>query len=135
VPRHHGRAGRLAGPGRASARLVFLASERTPPACAATLLAQEQAQRRREELNALYVAMTRARDTLLVSSIVPYRDAPDSWWRRLALQGLPALATPVPVSGSRWSATVGRDLHLEGVASLARTAARRPGTGRCAGRR
>jgi ATP-dependent helicase/nuclease subunit A len=80
-------------------RLVFLTSERTPPACAATLLAQEQAQRRREELNALYVAMTRARDTLLVSSIVPYRDAPDSWWRRLALQGLPALATPVPVSG------------------------------------
>jgi len=77
-------------------RLVFLASERAPPSCAAGLLASEQAQRKREELNALYVAMTRARETLLLSSIEPFRDAPDSWWRRLSAQGLPALDAPVP---------------------------------------
>ena len=49
----------------------------------------------------LYVAMTRARDTLLVSSIVPHRDAPDSWWRRLSAHGLPALDAPAsaPVPG------------------------------------
>jgi ATP-dependent helicase/nuclease subunit A len=73
-------------PGHAArpARLVFLASERRPPACAADLLEVERGQRRREELNALYVALTRARDTLMVSSIEPHRDAPDSWWRRLS---------------------------------------------------
>jgi len=80
-------------------RLVFLASERAPPACAAHLLDNEHAQRRREELNALYVAMTRARDTLIVSSIVPHRDAPDSWWRRLVALGLPTLDAPEPVPG------------------------------------
>lgn len=80
-------------------RLAFLASERVPPDCVAALLAQEQAQRKREELNALYVAMTRARDTLLVSSIVPHRDAPDSWWRRLSAHGLPALDAPAPLPG------------------------------------
>ena len=80
-------------------RLVFLASERAPPECASGLLADEQAQRRREELNALYVAMTRARDTLLVSSIVPHRDAPDSWWRRLSAHGLQELDVPAPVPG------------------------------------
>lgn len=77
-------------------RLVFLASERAPPACAAGLLASEQSQRKREELNALYVAMTRARETLLVSSIEPYRDAPESWWRRLSAQGLQRLDAPPP---------------------------------------
>ena len=82
-------------------RLVFLASERAPPACADGLLAIELAQRRREELNALYVAMTRARDTLLVSSVEPYRDAPDSWWRRLSAHGLQALDAPVPAAGTR----------------------------------
>ena len=78
-------------------RLVFLASERAPPLCAADLLAEEHAQRRREELNGLYVAMTRARDTLLVSSIAPYRDSSGSWWRRLALLDLPALDAPAVV--------------------------------------
>ncbi len=72
-------------PGQALApqKFVFLISESTPPACAAETLAAEQAARRREELNALYVAMTRAKNTLVVSSIEPYREAPSSWWQRL----------------------------------------------------
>ncbi len=72
-------------PGQALApqKFVFLISESTPPACATDALALEQAARRREELNALYVAITRAKNTLAVSSIEPYRQAPDSWWQRL----------------------------------------------------
>ena len=65
-------------------KFVFLASEANPPGCAVQLLEAEKAQRRREELNALYVALTRARHTLVVSSITPHREAPDSWWQRLA---------------------------------------------------
>ncbi len=81
-------------PGEAAApgRFVFLVSESRPPACAQDLLAAEQAAREREELNALYVALTRARRTLAVSSIVPHRDAPGSWWQRLH-----DVATPVEV--------------------------------------
>ena len=72
-------------PGEAPApqKFVFLISESTPPACATDALALEQAARGREELNALYVAITRAKNTLAVSSIEPYHEAPDSWWQRL----------------------------------------------------
>ena len=81
-------------PGEAPApqRFVFLASEARPPACAAALLAREQDERRREELNALYVAMTRAQAELALSSIEPYAVPASSWWQRL--QGL---CTPEPV--------------------------------------
>jgi ATP-dependent helicase/nuclease subunit A len=67
-------------------QFVFLVSEGRPPACAEEALAREQAARRREELNALYVAVTRARHTLVISSIEPHRATTDSWWQRL--QGL-----------------------------------------------
>ena len=61
----------------------FVSSEARPPVCAQATLDTERGQRQREELNALYVAMTRARDTLVVSSIEPHRAAPGSWWQRL----------------------------------------------------
>jgi len=72
-------------PGQAPApqKFVFLVSESRPPACAQEALAAEQAARQREELNALYVALSRARATLAVSSIAPFREAPHSWWQRL----------------------------------------------------
>ena len=69
-------------------KFVFLVSESQPPACAVPTLEAERTERQREELNALYVALTRARHTLAFSSIEPYRDAGRSWWQRLA-----ALAT------------------------------------------
>ncbi len=87
-------------PGEAAApqKFVFLVSESQPPACAQPSLAAEQAARQREELNALYVAITRAKNTLVVSSIQPYRAAPNSWWQRLheaatqdSLQAAPAI--------------------------------------------
>ncbi|MDB5744081.1 MAG: helicase/exodeoxyribonuclease subunit [Polaromonas sp.] len=86
APRHADTMGVLVDwPGEAAAprKLVFLLSEVRPPACAMPALAAEQAARQREELNALYVAMTRARHTLAISSIEPHRPTPDSWWRRL----------------------------------------------------
>ena len=78
--------GEAAHPGR----LVFLASESRPPGCVVDTLAHDKAARAREELNALYVALTRARHTLVISSIVPHRDQPGSWWKRLHALALDA---------------------------------------------
>ncbi|SFC36288.1 ATP-dependent helicase/nuclease subunit A [Polaromonas sp. OV174] len=87
-------------PGEASEphKFVFLVSESRPPACAQEALAAEQAARKREELNALYVALTRARHTLAISSIEPHRVTTDSWWQRLQGLGdglMEELAAPV----------------------------------------
>ncbi len=72
---------------------VFLASESNPPPSAEAALAAEQQARQREELNMLYVAMTRAKHCLALSSVLPSVSAPGSWWNRLA----PLLAdAPVP---------------------------------------
>jgi len=72
-------------PGEAPApwRFAFIASETRPPACSAEALEVEKTARQREELNALYVAMTRARNRLVLSSVQPYVAAEGSWWQRL----------------------------------------------------
>lgn len=79
-------------PGEAAAptRFSFLASETRPPPCNVDAVAAEKAARQREELNGLYVAMTRARHTFVVSSNTPSRRDSNSWWNRLL-----ALSTPV----------------------------------------
>ncbi len=65
-------------------RFVFLASEKNPPACAAEALAIEQQARSLEELNALYVAITRAASRLVVSSFEPHQRGPAlTWYQRL----------------------------------------------------
>ena len=53
------------------------------PACVVDTLALEQTARAREELNALYVALTRTRQTLVLSSVEPHREREGSWWKRL----------------------------------------------------
>ncbi|MDP4078179.1 exodeoxyribonuclease V subunit beta [Acidovorax sp. A1169] len=63
---------------------VFLASESSPPPSAVDALAVEQQARQREELNMLYVAMTRAKHCLALSSVQPASSSPGSWWNRLA---------------------------------------------------
>ena len=85
-------------PGEAPApwRFAFIASETRPPPCSAEALAVEQAARRREELNALYVAMTRARNRLVISSVQPYIAGEASWWQRLQPWCAP-LEAPPPV--------------------------------------
>ena len=87
----------------APTRFVFLASERTPPGCASALLEEEQRARHREELNGLYVATTRARERLVLSSVRPARVYEGSWWMRLA----PACA-PVAADAPLLARPVGR---------------------------
>ncbi|MDB5778625.1 MAG: helicase/exodeoxyribonuclease subunit [Polaromonas sp.] len=107
-------------------KLVFLVSEARPPACAQEALAAEQAARKREELNALYVAMTRARHTLAISSIEPHRPTTDSWWQRMQAL-LPPLsdASPASVNGSGEAASL---FYLPELAVLPETLSPRPPT-------
>lgn len=72
-------------PGSASApeRLVFLASSTHPPPGVADLATTERAADEREELHVLYVAMTRARQRLVLSSFVPHQKPASSWWQRV----------------------------------------------------
>ncbi len=88
-------------------KFVFLASESQPPACAVATLAAECLERAREELNALYVAMTRARHTLAISSIEPYRAAERSWWQRLVPVAVPQSA-PVEITAQLTGPGFGR---------------------------
>lgn len=78
-------------------RCAFLYAESKCPAELQALLDQELAARRREELNGLYVAMTRARRCLVFSATEPFRrDAEGpSWWQQVA-----PLAQPWPVAES-----------------------------------
>jgi ATP-dependent helicase/nuclease subunit A len=73
--------------------VAFLESESRPPAALQPLLDDEKEQRQREELNALYVVMTRARHCLLISR-TPARRASSgaTWWSRLE-----PLSAPWPV--------------------------------------
>jgi ATP-dependent helicase/nuclease subunit A len=65
-------------------QVAFLASESRPPPALQALLEDEREQRQREELNALYVALTRARQALVLSRTPARRSAAQpSWWSRL----------------------------------------------------
>ena len=77
-------------PGEAPAplRFVFLERESEPPVCVKGLLEAEQKARALEEINALYVALTRAEDRLVVSSFEPHRRGERAtWWQRLQVHG------------------------------------------------
>jgi ATP-dependent helicase/nuclease subunit A len=78
-------------------RVAFVASETRCPPSLRELLADEVAQRGREELNALYVALTRAKQRVLVSATAPARAAPLPWWGRLQPLAGPAPAPPAAV--------------------------------------
>ncbi len=72
------------GEDAAPRRFVFLSSEKSPPACAVAVLQVEQQARALEELNALYVALTRAEERLVLSSFEPHqRGSSASWYQRL----------------------------------------------------
>jgi ATP-dependent helicase/nuclease subunit A len=63
---------------------AFIRSEANPPPSLANAMAQERAAQRREELNALYVALTRAREQLVFSRTQPRTpNRHGSWWQRL----------------------------------------------------
>jgi ATP-dependent helicase/nuclease subunit A len=91
----------------------------------ADAVAVEQAARSREELNALYVALTRTQSTLVLSSLQPRSPNPSSWWSRLAphaqaVESVPDLQVDVlGASADQALPTVSRD----GVADDALTSA------------
>ena len=80
-------------------RFVFLASEKTPPACVVDALRQEQEARSLEELNALYVALTRAESRLVISSFEPHQRSAPTWFDRLQPLATP-VETPAPFTRS-----------------------------------
>jgi ATP-dependent helicase/nuclease subunit A len=92
-------------PGEAPApwRFAFVASENQPPPCSVDALEVELQARRREELNSLYVALTRAEHRLVISSMAPHRRAGATWWDRV-LPLAAQLAAPAPPAASAASA-------------------------------
>jgi ATP-dependent helicase/nuclease subunit A len=80
-------------------RCAFVYSEseaRCPPSLLG-LLHQEFIARQREELNMLYVAMTRARQRLVFSATEPFRRAAGvSWWQRV--EALAQTWSPAPAT-------------------------------------
>jgi ATP-dependent helicase/nuclease subunit A len=65
-------------------RVAFVASEARCPPSLQALLDDERTARHREEVNALYVALTRAEQRLIVSRTPPRSASPAaSWWARL----------------------------------------------------
>ncbi len=104
-------------------RVAFVASESRLPPALTELLAREQREREREELNGLYVAMTRARLQLVVSHTQPFRPvAGRSWWQRLAPQLLPWAPEPAPVVAHATEAAPG-SVQVEQLPVLAPPAA------------
>lgn len=86
--------------------VAFIVSEAKPPLALQALLDDEKDQRQREELNALYVAMTRARSRLMLSRTPARRaSASATWWARMQPLAT-ALAVP-EVEVSATSAEVG----------------------------
>ena len=64
---------------------AFVYSEARCPPSLRDLLQAERAARLREELNGLYVALTRAKERLVLSATQPHRGEPGpSWWDRIA---------------------------------------------------
>lgn len=78
---------------------IFLARETSPPPSAHNTLEVERTERQREELNTLYVAMTRAKQRLVLSAVQSTRSNPDSWYKRLvALCAAADHIAPEPIS-------------------------------------
>ncbi|MDO9235873.1 MAG: UvrD-helicase domain-containing protein [Aquabacterium sp.] len=69
-------------------RCAFLRSEGKPPPSLAQALADDRAADQLEELNAMYVALTRAREQLIFSRTEPRGLTSNSWWQRLASCGV-----------------------------------------------
>ncbi|HEY2558854.1 MAG TPA: UvrD-helicase domain-containing protein [Caldimonas sp.] len=98
------------------------------------LLAAESAADDREELNALYVAMTRARHRLVVSATEPFLPPlGESWWQRLlpfatAAIGNAAAAAPAPAVRAERPAVL-KELPLRSQRPALAAAAPRPSPG------
>jgi len=82
-------------------RCAFVYSESRCPPSLVDLLARETEAREREELNGLYVAMTRAKRRLVFSATEPFTPPPrPSWWQRVE----PLVAPLAPAATERTAA-------------------------------
>jgi ATP-dependent helicase/nuclease subunit A len=110
APEHFSLLGRMSAVGRARSHWVAL----------------DQAQRAQESWNLLYVAMTRARQTLIVSGVDRARPSPQSWYERIAT----ALGSVAPASVPETTApTVVRDaIKVPEAVAVAGGARERPGS-------
>ncbi len=100
---------------------AFLYSESQCPRSLASVLEAEIAARRREEMNGLYVAMTRARNRLVFSATQPAKEAEGlSWWQRVQ-----ACAAPWPheETAAEAAAAVAPRPTVQVLPSLTRTRA------------
>ena len=99
-------------------RCAFVYSETRCPPSLRRALDHELAERRREELNGLYVAMTRARERLVFSATGTSQPAPGTnWWQRIEPH-----ATDWPARASTVAAPAAADppLRLSVLPDLAR---------------
>ena len=101
-------------PGQASApeQFVFLAKGSQPAPGEQGLAATEAAAQAREELNALYVAMTRARRRLVLSGFEPHQQPASSWWQRIEPVAAALPEPPAPVSSEAAPAPMFEMLEL-----------------------
>ena len=108
-------------------RCAFVYNENRCSPDLQALLASEQAAREREELNGLYVAMTRARHGLVFSATEPYLRAPGtSWWQRiesLAPEWVPEPAAPPAVLSGPMTVTIDRLPRWGGAGEIVSRAA------------
>jgi len=82
-------------------RVAFLASESRPPPLLQPLMDEERDQRLREELNGLYVALTRARHRVVVSRTRYARGgSDDSWWQLLGMAERPRWPLQAPAASA-----------------------------------
>ncbi len=97
---------------------AFLYSEGRCPKSLQITLSAEVAAREREELNGLYVAMTRAKERLVMSATEPGRQTPGvSWWHRIQVHTTPwVFSGTVDSHRTRPPATV----RLRGLPTLER---------------
>ncbi|KAJ8136021.1 hypothetical protein OY671_010766, partial [Metschnikowia pulcherrima] len=68
-------------------RCVFIRSQSNPPPSLASSLDEDREADQREESNASYVALTRAREQSVFSRTQPRGQGADSWWQRSASSG------------------------------------------------
>ncbi|MCW7542124.1 PD-(D/E)XK nuclease family protein, partial [Aquabacterium sp. A7-Y] len=108
---------------------AFIASERQAAPSLQIVLERERQARQREELNGLYVAMTRARERLVFSATQPHlRAAERGWWQRLGedapgLQPLEARPEPVAQAGPAAASPPAAEIVLKELPPLSRPAA------------
>jgi ATP-dependent helicase/nuclease subunit A len=112
-------------------RCAFVYSEspaRCPPSLVDVLL-RETAARQREELNSLYVAMTRARQQLVFSATEPYaKSGGVSWWQRVEGLAAPWAPAQAGVDAHGSSASAEAVVTLLALPALTAPGSARPAT-------